>query len=280
MARQGPRELPTNFVAEAFRGLVYPLEGLRFIRRHNLWALAMIPTIVNIALFAILIVLTIYFAVPQLEALDAWMAPGEESGGFVTGVISALSWLIWIVAIILVVVVDAILLLLLGQAIASPFLDLLSEKVESLVLGGEPPKGSWTRNLRSILVGLTDVIWTVLFFLLVNLPLALVSLTAIGSIPAAIASFCFTALLLSQEFVGLSLTRQLVSYPARFKVIWRNKWLSLGFGSTSMLLLMVPILNLLLLPIAAVGGTLLYCDLKAAGRINVPLQSTPDAPQG
>jgi uncharacterized protein involved in cysteine biosynthesis len=42
-----------------------------------------------------------------------------------------------------------------------------------------------------------------------------------------------------------------------------------------MLLLAVPVLNLLLLPIAAAGGTLLYCDLKAAGRINIPLQPTP-----
>lgn len=275
MARQGPKELPANLVAQAFRGLAYPIEGLRFIRQHRLWGMAMVPTIVNIALFILLLVATIWLAVPQLERLDLWLAPGEDSGGFARGVMSALSWIVWIVAILVVVILDAILLFLLGQAVAGPFLDLLSEKVESLVLGGEPPAVSWTRSLRSIVVGLSDIVWTVIFFALVNVPLALIGLTAIGSIPAAIASFGFTALLLSQEFVGLSLTRQLVSYPARFKVVWGNRWLSLGFGTTSMLLLAVPILNLLLLPIAAAGGTLLYCDLKAAGRINIPLQPTP-----
>jgi CysZ protein len=275
MARQGPKELPANLVAQAFRGLAYPIEGLRFIRQHRLWGMAMVPTIVNIALFILLLVATIWLAVPQLEKLDLWLAPGEDSGGFARGVMSALSWIVWIVAILVVVILDAILLFLLGQAVAGPFLDLLSEKVESLVLGGEPPAVSWTRSLRSIVVGLSDIVWTVIFFALVNVPLALIGLTAIGSIPAAIASFGFTALLLSQEFVGLSLTRQLVSYPARFKVVWGNRWLSLGFGTTSMLLLAVPVLNLLLLPIAAAGGTLLYCDLKAAGRINIPLQPTP-----
>lgn len=278
MERHGPRELPTNFVAQAFRGLAYPLEGLSFIRRHRLWAMAMVPTVVNIVLFVLLVIATIWYAVPQLEKLDTLMVPGDDSGDFVKALISALSWVMWVVAILLVVIVDAILLFLVGQAVAGPFLDLLSEKVESLVLGGDPPAFSWTRNIRSIVIALADILWTVIFFLAVNIPLALIGLTAIGSIPAAVASFCFTALLLSQEFVGLSLTRQLVSYPARFKVVWGNRWLSLGFGTTAMALLMVPFLNLLLLPIATAGGTLLYCDLKAGGRIPIPLESSPGAP--
>ena len=39
-----------------------------------------------------------------------------------------------------------------------------------------------------------------------------------------------------------------------------------GFGTAAMALLFVPGLNLVLLPLASVGGTLAYCDLKRAGR--------------
>ncbi|MEO0593615.1 MAG: hypothetical protein AAFZ38_08550, partial [Myxococcota bacterium] len=49
----------------------------------------------------------------------------------------------------------------------------------------------------------------------------------------------------------------------------RNRWLSLGFGSSSMLLLFVPGLNLILLPLAAVGGTLAFCDLYRAERLDL-----------
>ncbi|MEM6733160.1 MAG: EI24 domain-containing protein, partial [Myxococcota bacterium] len=86
------------------------------------------------------------------------------------------------------------------------------------------------------------------------------------------ASFAFSALLLSVEFVGLSLTRRFVNYRGRWRIIWDNKGLSLGFGSASMLLLLVPGLNLILLPLAAVGGTLAYCDLVRVGAIDAEIR--------
>ena len=42
-----------------------------------------------------------------------------------------------------------------------------------------------------------------------------------------------------------------------------------------MVLMLVPLLNLVLLPLAAVGGTLLYCDLRAANRLGVALPQLP-----
>ena len=74
-----------------------------------------------------------------------------------------------------------------------------------------------------------------------------------------------------QEFVGLPLARQLVGYRRRWGVVWDNRWLAAGFGSAVAVLFIVPGLNLVLLPLAAVGGTLLYCDLKTAGRLSVSL---------
>lgn len=270
MARRGPQELPTYFVAEVFRGLRYPFEGLAFIRRHRLWGMAVVPIIVNVVLFIILLTVTIWIAVPWLDRLEAWMTPNATSSELFRGIMSVVSWIIWVAAVLLVIIVDSILLLLLGQAVASPFLDLLSEKVEVIVLGTEPEPTTVARTIRSVVVACADVIWSLTFWLLVNLPILLINFVpVIGTAVAAILSFCFTALLLTQEFAGLTMARQLVSYPGRFRVVWRNRWLSLGFGSTAMLMVMVPVINLVLLPLAAVGGTLLYCDLKAAGRVDV-----------
>ena len=80
-------------------------------------------------------------------------------------------------------------------------------------------------------------------------------------------SFGFSALLLAHEFMGLPLTRQLVSYRERWSHVWRHKWLAVGMGTSTMLLLAIPGINLVLLPLASVGGTLMYCDLREAGRV-------------
>ncbi len=261
------RALPKGTFGQVSAGLSYPLRGLGFISRHHLWGTAAIPIVVNVLLFAALVLATVWLVVPRLEALDAFLEPATDAWAITKGLLAALSWLIWIAAILLLLTLNSIVLLMLGQAVASPFLDLLSEKVEAIVLAKPAPSFSMGRALRAVLVAVADLIWALVFWALVNLGLLLLNLLpAVGSTVAAALSFCFTALLLAQEFVGLALTRQFVSYPGRFGVVWRNKGLGLGFGASTMLLLLVPVLNLLLLPLAAVGGTLLYCDLKTAGR--------------
>ena len=92
---------------------------------------------------------------------------------------------------------------------------------------------------------------------------------------SAALGFCFAALLFAAQFGGWSLTRYFISFPGRWRVVWRNKSLGFGLGVATMVLMLVPLLNLVLLPLAAVGGTLLYCDLRAANRLGVALPQLP-----
>ena len=105
--------------------------------------------------------------------------------------------------------------------------------------------------------------------LAVNVPLWFIGVVipGPGTAIAAAGSFAFTALLLAQEFVTLPMTRKFISYRPRWRGIWNNKWPSFGFGMAAMALMLIPGINLVLLPLAAVGGTLLYCDLEAAGSL-------------
>jgi CysZ protein len=270
MTRTGPKPLPPGFLGGLLRGLGYPLEAMSFIRRHRLWGLSMWPALVNLLLLIVVVVLAFWWFLPWLEAAEQWLEPTSDEGLWNTilgGLAAFASVLMWILVPVAVVVLGSAFVVLVGQAVASPFLDVLSERVETLVLGTEPAPFTWGRTVRSVTVAIADIVWTVVFFVAVNIPLLLVNIVPVlGSAANAVLSFCFAALLLSQEFVGLSLARRFVSYPGRWSVIWGNKGLGLGCGSTIMALFVVPGLNVLLLPLASVGGTLLYCDLKAAGR--------------
>jgi uncharacterized protein involved in cysteine biosynthesis len=44
-------------------------------------------------------------------------------------------------------------------------------------------------------------------------------------------------------------------------MIWRNKSLALGFGAAAYLMLLIPVINLLALPVGVVGATLLIDSL-------------------
>jgi CysZ protein len=274
-ARNGPRELPTGLVAQVFRGFNYPLEGLATMRQHRLWRLAAVPIAVNIVLFVLLVGLTLYVLVPWIQEAEAALTPATTTGIWATvvaGLAKVAVWAMWILAPVAVLVINAFLLVFVGQAVASPFLDLLSERVEVLTLGIAPAPTTASRVARSISIGIADVIWGVLLIVAVNLPLLLLNLVpVVGSAISAVLGFGFNALLLAVVFTGLPLTRYFISYPGRWHAVWHNKWLALGLGAGIMILMIVPLVNLVLLPLAAVGGTLCYCDLRAQSRLDVAL---------
>jgi CysZ protein len=251
------RALPTNFIAQGVRGFTYPFEAFGFISRNGLWGLTAASIAVNVILLGALIWGGFHFAGPIIGDAEEWIRE------------SLAEWLIPLfrfVAAILLLAASGVVLLLVGQLFASPFLDMLSERVESTVLGTQRYPFSIGRLFRAIIVAFSDLVWSLLYIVAANVPIWLLGflLAPVSSV----LSFLFNALVLAQEFVGLSLARQLVGFRRRWSLIWRNRWLTAGFGSATMLLLLVPGLNLVLLPLAAVGGTLLYCDMKASGRVD------------
>ena len=71
---------------------------------------------------------TFYIVIPYIQHADAWLLQ-LFSGAWWQYIGGALRWLVWLVAIPLVIALDAFLLIMVGQAVASPFLDLLSERL-------------------------------------------------------------------------------------------------------------------------------------------------------
>jgi CysZ protein len=201
---------------------------------------------------------------------------------WIRAILAAVSWILWLLAVLVIVAANAILLLLMGQAVASPFLDMLSEKVEELSAGTVTAPFSVGRTAKSIALALADVVWSLGYLVAFNIPVFLIGvlIPVVGTSFSAVATFVFTALVLSVEFVTMPAARAMVPYRRRFGMVWRNKWIALGFGTAAMGVMLVPGLNLILLPLASVGGTLAYCDLQAAGRLETKKnQDLSEAPE-
>jgi CysZ protein len=257
-----PQPLPRGLLASLAGGFRYGLEPLGLIGRAGLWPLALAAVLVKVILVAALIAAVLTWLVPEVRglvaSLDAWAAGSRALAAFV----AVAGGLVWVLAVGLGVAASAVIVLMVGQAVASPFLDVLSERVETLVLGTAPVPSSAGRVVASMRMAVGDLVWTLVYWVLLNLPLFVLGLVA-APVSAGL-GFVVSAVLLAQEFVGLALARRLVPYRRRFAIFRGHRAVALGFGAACMLLFAVPGLNLVLLPVATVGGTLLYCDLTSA----------------
>jgi len=251
-------------------GLGYPLKAFRFMREHSLWGMATAAIVVNVVLLAAVMVFSFSMIIPWMQGSAAGMVAWAGASGFWLGLVNVLTWLLWVLVVPATVGLSFVVLVLVGQAVASPFLDTLSEEVESLVLGIPTTPMTGKRMVQDVAVAVGDLIGGLVLLVGVNVPIFVFSLIpGVGTAIGPVLSFGFTALLLAHEFMGLSMARKLVSYRNRWKAVWENRWSALGLGTSTGILLLVPVVNLVLLPLAAVGGTLLYCDLRASGRLSV-----------
>lgn len=138
---------------------------------------------------------------------------------------------------------------LLLSLIASPFNDLLSEVTETSI--GEKPKPLQFTDL--VQVFFLDLRKTVLTLFIVGILGALTFVPGLGFF-----TFIGFALVQTLTFItypqsrhGLGIVPSLVWIRAHF-------FESLGFGLVTLFLFGIPVLNLFALPVAVIGGTLLY----------------------
>ena len=62
------------------------------------------------------------------------------------------------------------------------------------------------------------------------------------------------------QYIDYPADNNKVSWPAMLLWLRRHRWASLSFGGVTYLATMVPVFNLIAMPAAVAGGTLLWVD--------------------
>jgi uncharacterized protein involved in cysteine biosynthesis len=219
--------------------------GFAFLlRRPRLWPLALFP----LALAAVLITGGLVLGLYVLAPVDAAVAPAP-------GRVPA--WLGLAITLALgaaTMAAGAILGLAAALALASPVLDRLSRRVESLVRGAPAPDAG-----RGLLADVVQSLRGTLYFLVAAPGVAVLCFIPVVG-PVAGAFWGAHALALQQTDGPLS--RRGLDFRARRE--WNRRWRaeSLGFGLAGLVALLVPLANFLLAPALAVGATLLVLELE------------------
>ncbi len=128
---------------DLLRGPRLLAEALGLLRaRRELWPLCVGPFAINLAIFG----LAAWALVANLDALSAWLGSGLSLADpqawyqwIWVGPVRALAWLLRWLLLLVFLIAGYFLFTVIGALIAAPFLDLLSERVERIRSGADPP---------------------------------------------------------------------------------------------------------------------------------------------
>jgi CysZ protein len=244
--------------------LGFLVRGFTFLAGHpRLWLFAVMPTVINLILLAAMIAaLAHYFG-----DVYGWLSAHLGLGGFESPAAwwqHALNWLACAADLVFkafLVLLSLVLLLIVSYAasfiVAGPFNDALSERVETIATGSEPPPFT----LRKFVSDLwrTIRVESIKASILIAIPVGLLVVAIIpvvgGPIYAAL-TFLFGAWDLGLSYADLPFGRRAATFGERRDFAIRERWALVGLGAG----FVVPFFALIFAPPMVVGGTLLYIE--------------------
>ena len=248
----------SKYSATAFlQGAKLPLEAAAFLsQRPKLWILVMIPLIINLVIFISLIS---WGFSEFAQTLEGWLE-GNQAWYW-----TALRWTARIFFWLVILVVVYFIFTPVSLLIAAPFNDFLAERVER-AFGFQIEDNRFF--LKALLVEAAYSIYstakTLLLFSVVFLMLLPLNFVPVGgSIAYAAAAFLWAMWCSALEFTSYAADRRHIRFRDRWQLLRHHAAAALGFGLVTVLLLMIPFLNILIVPVSAVGGTMLFGMMKS-----------------
>jgi len=224
---------------QTFVGISYFPKGLRWLKKHPRYLfLLILPIFMGLAFFALGWLVFSYF---YQDLLDFFLfAKPEVWYGIVAYYV--LSSFLYVVLFVLVILSS----ILLTNIVASPFYEIVSIAVEKDITGKNPPDMYWRDSLRLILEELKKVCF---IFFITSL---LVFIPGVNVI-----SIVLIAAFVGWDFFDYPLSRHGWGFRRRLNEFRRHFWEVMGLG----LWLMLPFVQIIFMPLAIVGGTMLGVDI-------------------
>lgn len=244
-----------NFTA----GASYALKGFSLIRRPGLRRYAVLPVLINLVLFSALS----WYGMSQFKALVDRFLP-EDSGWWAGALTIVAAILVGLTLLVIVFFSFTLVLNLVG----SPFNGLLAEKVERVLSHqAVATPGGAGRFFASIFLSIKAELRKYLYFAILGLGVLIVTLLlnivpGLGVLLAPLLSFLFGSWVMALEYLAYPMDNHDILFPEVRKWARGNRMLSLGFGVMVLLLTITPLVNLVVMPAAVAGATLMWSERK------------------
>lgn len=230
-------------------------QGFSLIRQPGLRRFALMPVLINVTLFAGLgWWLWHQFGIwlDGLPLLDRW---GDI--WFFSAIRSVIRFLFGVTLFL----ISLFSFTVIANLIAAPFNSLLAEQVEGYLTGTTPP----TQNLSTLLSSIPTTLWSeirkLIYLCLWLVPIALLYLVPILQLIAPLLTLLFGAWIFAIEYLDYPLGNHGKGFKAVRQIARRHRGASIGFGLAVTIMTAIPILNLIVMPVAVAGATALSLKL-------------------
>lgn len=236
-------------------GTAYLFKGMQMLSQPGIRGFVIIPLLLNMALFAALT----GFLYLQFSELLAWLM------NFVPDWLDFLVWILWLLFILLLLVVYGYSFAIFGNLIASPFYGLLAERVQAQVTGNIDDRPLtlellWQITRRSLLRELQKLFYFLPRLVAVLLLALILTFIPVLDLLVPVLFFVWGSWSLAIEFLDYPADNNLVPFPRSRDRLRAQRLRSLSFGGGTLFLSTLPVINLLALPAAVAGATLMWLD--------------------
>ncbi|OCG13688.1 sulfate transporter CysZ [Gilliamella apicola] len=177
------------------------------------------------------------------------------------------SWLNWLGYIMVFIVILILVILFcyffstVTNFIAAPFNGILAEQVEAQLTGMPAPDTTWMSLIKDLPRILNRELQKLGHYLLWAIPILLTYLIpVIGQTVTPVVWFLFTAWQINIQYADYPFDNHKIKFHRMRALLKQNKVDNLMFGSLVSFFTMVPLLNLIVMPIAVCGATAMWVD--------------------
>ncbi|MDP3846489.1 MAG: sulfate transporter CysZ [Pseudomonas sp.] len=247
--------------APLLSGPQYLREGLKLILSPGLRLFVLLPLAINLLVFVGLIAVS-------LQQFNGWVEAFMPS---LPSWLSFLEYILWPLFVLLVLLMVFFSFNLLANIIAAPFNGFLAEKVEIVVRGEDNfPAFSWAELTAMVPRTMGRELRKLSYFLPRSIGLLILSFIPVLNIAAAPLWLLFGVWMMAVQYIDYPADNNKVSWDEMLAWLRAKRWQSLGFGGITYLALLIPFVNILMMPAAVAGATLFWVRERDAAAPSQP----------
>ncbi len=234
-----------------FKGISYPFISITYFFKYpKLISLSIIPFLINLLLYTIILLSSLYFVKPRLVSLSGLNNDPNILNYFFYIFLS-------IIVFLILIIICYIVFSILSGIITGPFNEHISQYIEEKITNQIIVVQHGF--IKDIFISLKSEISKIIFYLIVIIILFIIGfIPIIGLIFSLLFLFLFNCFYSALDFLDYPMARKNYKLKQKIKSIKSKPSLSFGFGFIASLILVIPFINVLLKPIFVVSGTLLY----------------------
>ncbi len=229
----------------------YFLQGYSLIQMPGIRRYVILPMLANIIIMSLMFYW--FFA-----KISSWIDFGFA---FLPDWLHWLSYIMTLVVVVTMAVFFCYFFSTVTNFIAAPFNGLLAEHVEAILTGLPAPETTFWDIIKDIPRIMKREIQKLIYYLIWAIPLLLTYFIPLfGQTITPIIWFIFNAWMVNIQYADYAFDNHKISFNQMKVLLSQDKLDNVAFGSLISFFTMIPLLNLVIMPIAVCGSTAMWVD--------------------